>query len=115
MNIRPLFDNIVLRRVAPEKKIGSLYIPEAAQSTTNLAEVIAVGRGKVLEDGTREPVAVKPGDTVIVSRWAGSEVEFEGVPYLFCREDVLLGIVPDDEQEKETAAASTPKGEKTLK
>lgn len=94
MNIRPLNDHIVALRIEEgEKKVGGLHIPDTAKEKPMTAKVIAVGSGRVLDDGLRLPLEVKKGAKVVIGRYAGSEVSLDDVEYLILREDDVLGIL----------------------
>ncbi len=94
MKITPLRDNVVLRRLeAEEERVGSIIIPDSAKEKPMTAEVIAVGNGKVLKDGSRQPVEVEAGQRVLVGKYSGSEVKLEGDDFLIVREDEILGII----------------------
>ncbi len=94
MKITPLRDNVVLRRLeAEEEKIGSIIIPDTAKEKPMTAEVIAVGNGKVLKDGSRQAVEVEAGQRVLVGKYSGSEVKLDGEDYLIVREDEILGVI----------------------
>ncbi len=94
MKIRPLNDRILVKRVEEESKTkGGIIIPDTAKERPHEGEVIAVGNGKVLEDGKRIPLEVKVGDRIIFSRYAGTEVKIEGYEHLIIREDDVLGII----------------------
>lgn len=95
MNITPLKDNIVVKRIEEEeeKKVGSIIIPDTAKEKPMTAEVVAVGSGRVLKDGKKLPLEVKVGDKVLVGKYAGSEVKLDEVDYLILREDEVLGII----------------------
>lgn len=94
MNITPLRENVVLRRLeAEEERVGSIIIPDSAKEKPMTAEVIAVGKGKVLKDGSRQAPEVKVGDTVLIGKYSGSEVKLDGEDFLIVREDEILGIV----------------------
>jgi len=94
MKIRPLQDRVVVKRKAEiEKTAGGLYIPDSAKERPVEAEVIAVGNGKVLEDGTQRPLSVKAGDTVLFGKYSGTEVKIDGTDHLIMREDDILAII----------------------
>ena len=94
MNIRPLHDRILAKRV-PEvaKTTGGLFIPDSAKEKPVEAIVLAVGNGKILEDGTVRPLDVKAGDRVLFGKYTGSEVKIDGEEALILREDDILGIL----------------------
>ena len=94
MNIRPLYDRIVVKRSEEkENKVGGLFIPDSAKEKPQEAEVVAVGRGKRLEDGTVVPLDVKVGDTILFGKYSGSDIKIDGQEYMIMREDEVLGIV----------------------
>lgn len=94
MKIRPLHDRVIVKRVQEEEKTaGGLYIPESAKEKPLEGEVIAVGKGKLLEDGQIRPLDVKVEDRVLFSKYAGTEVTFDGQEYLMLREDDILAVV----------------------
>jgi len=94
MKIRPIKDNIVVKRIEEkEKKVGSLIIPDAAKEKPLTAEVIAVGSGRILKDGKKVPLELKVGDKVLVGKYSGSEVKVDGTEYLILKEDEVLGVV----------------------
>ena len=94
MTIRPLHDRVLVKRKAEaERTAGGLYIPETAKERPVEADVIAVGNGKLLEDGTLRPLTVKAGDTVLFSKYGGTEVKLDGVEYMIMREDDLLAVI----------------------
>jgi chaperonin GroES len=73
--------------------VGGIIIPDTAKEKPQQAEVVAVGSGRVLENGTRVPLAVKPGDKVLVGKWSGTDVKIDGEEYLILKEDEVLGIL----------------------
>jgi chaperonin GroES len=94
MKITPLRDHIVAKRVEEdEKKVGSIIIPDAAKEKPITAEVVAVGTGRVLDDGKKVPLEVKAGDKIIIGKYSGSEVKLDDIEYVVLREDDVLGIV----------------------
>ncbi len=94
MNIRPLQDRILVTRISEEDKSkGGIIIPESAKEKPQQGKVIAVGKGKILEDGTQRPLDVKAGDTVLFGKYAGTEVKIEGVEHLILREEDVLGVI----------------------
>jgi chaperonin GroES len=94
MKIRPLQDRLIVKRLKEEEKTkGGIIIPETAKEKPLEAEVIAVGNGKVLEDGKVRPLDVKAGDRVLFSKYAGTEIKIEGEEFLMLREDDVLGVV----------------------
>jgi chaperonin GroES len=94
MKIRPLGDRILLKRLQEEEKSkGGIIIPDTAKEKPQEGKVIAVGKGKVLEDGKVMPLEVKAGDRVLFGKYAGTEVKIEGEEHLIVREDDILGII----------------------
>jgi chaperonin GroES len=94
MKIRPLHDRIIVRRLEEEEKTkGGIIIPDTAKEKPIEGKVIAVGDGKVKEDGTKLPMEVKVGDRILFSKYAGTEVKIEGEEHLIMRQDDILAIV----------------------
>jgi chaperonin GroES len=94
MNIRPLYDRIVVKRIAEEEtKIGGIIIPDSAKEKPQQGEVVAVGKGKRLDDGTVAALEVKVGDKILFGKYSGSEVPKLGEDYLIMREDEVLGVL----------------------
>ncbi|NPV29073.1 MAG: co-chaperone GroES [Firmicutes bacterium] len=94
MNLRPLGDRVVLKVVEAEDKTkGGIILPDTAKERPQQGEIVAVGTGKVLENGERVPLEVKVGERVIFSRYAGTEVKVAGKEYLIVNERDLLAVV----------------------
>jgi len=94
MKIRPLHDRVVVKRIEEERKTaGGIVIPDSAAEKPDQGEVIAVGNGKILEDGKVRPLDVKIGDRILFGKYSGSTVKMEGDEYLVMREDDIMGIV----------------------
>jgi chaperonin GroES len=94
MKIRPLQDRIIVKRIEEEEKTkGGIIIPDTAKEKPMEGEVIAVGSGKVLENGTKQAPEVKKGDRVLFGKYSGTEVKIDGVEHLIMREDDILGII----------------------
>jgi chaperonin GroES len=94
MKIRPLQDRVLVRRVKEDEKTkGGLFIPDSAKEKPVEAIVLAVGNGKILEDGTVRALDVKAGDRVLFGKYTGSEVKIDGEEALILREDDILGII----------------------
>ncbi|MBZ0272564.1 co-chaperone GroES [bacterium] len=94
MNIRPLNDRVVVKRVAEEEKSkGGIIIPDTAKEKPAEGEVVAAGHGKKLENGTVQKMDVKAGDRILFSKYAGTDVKIEGVEYVIMREDDILGVI----------------------
>jgi len=94
MKIRPLNNRVLLQRIdEDEKTTGGLYIPDTAKEKPVRGKVIAVGSGKVLKDGSVRKVELKAGDTVLFSKYGGTEVKVEGVEHLIMSEDDVLAVI----------------------
>jgi chaperonin GroES len=94
MKLRPLQDRLVVRRVAEESKTaGGIIIPDSAKERPLEGEVIAVGSGRRLEDGTVQALDVKKGDRILFGKYSGTEVKISGEEHLILREEEVLGIV----------------------
>ncbi len=94
MKIRPLQDRIIVRRVDEEETTkGGIIIPDTAKEKPQEGKVIAVGKGKANEDGKLQPLDVKKGDKVLLSKYSGTEINIKGVEHLIIREDDVLGVV----------------------
>jgi chaperonin GroES len=94
MNIRPLYDRIVVKRIEEKETMqGGLYIPDSAKEKPQEGEVVAVGKGKRLEDGKVIALDVKAGDRILFGKYSGSDIKIDGEEYLIMREDEVLGIL----------------------
>jgi chaperonin GroES len=94
MKIRPLNDRILVKRLEEEEKTkGGIIIPDSAKEKPMEGEIIAVGKGKKTEDGKVVKLDVKAGDRILFSKYAGTEVNIDGVEHLIMREDDILGII----------------------
>jgi len=94
VKVRPLGDRVLVRRLeAAEEVRGGIIIPDSAKEKPMEAAVVAVGEGKRLDDGSRQPFDVAVGDTVLMGKYAGTEIKFNDENYLILREEELLGIV----------------------
>ena len=94
MKIRPLYDRIVVKRIeTQEQKVGGLYIPDSAKEKPQEGEVLAVGKGKRLEDGKVIPLDVQVGDHILFGKYSGSDIKLDGEEVLIMREDEVLGIL----------------------
>ena len=92
--LRPLHDRILVKRLAEgDEKHGSIIIPDSAKEKPQEGKVIAVGTGKVTEDGKKIPLDVKAGDKILFGKYSGSEVKVEDEEYLILREEDVLGIL----------------------
>jgi chaperonin GroES len=96
MNIRPLHDRVVVKRLEEERTSpGGIVIPDAAAEKPVRGEVIAVGNGKILENGDLRPIDVKVGDRVLFGKYSGTEVKVEGQELVVMREDDIMGVFED--------------------
>jgi chaperonin GroES len=93
MNVRPLRDRILVKRVEEqEQRVGGIIIPDTAKEKPQTAKVVAVGRGRVNDKGDVFPLDVKVGDFVLVGKYAGTEIKLDGEEYLIVREEEVLGV-----------------------
>ena len=93
MNVRPLRDRVLVKRIeAQEQRIGGIIVPDTAKEKPQQAEVIAVGNGRMNDDGQAIPLDVKVGDHVLIGRYSGTEIKLDGDEYLIVREDEILGV-----------------------
>jgi chaperonin GroES len=94
MNIRPLQDRVIVLRIAEEEKTkGGIIIPDTAKEKPQEGKVVAVGKGKIADDGKLIPLDVKKGDKILFGKYSGTEVKIEGDDYLIMREDDILGVI----------------------
>jgi chaperonin GroES len=94
MNARPLHDRILVQRIEEgEQKIGGIIIPDTAKEKPQQGKVVAVGQGKVKEDGGRIPLDVKPGDSILFGKYSGQEIKLDGEEFLIMREDEVLAVI----------------------
>ena len=105
MKIRPLYDRIVVKRVeTQEQKIGGLFIPDSAKEKPQEGEVVAIGKGKRLEDGKVVPLDVQVGDRILFGKYSGSDIKLDNEEYMIMHEEEVLGIL--DAQPKTAKKAS---------
>src|SRR5713101_3698386 len=95
IRIRPLYDRVVVKRVEDKETAmqGGLYIPDSAKEKPQEGEVVAVGKGKRLEDGKLVALDVRVGDRILFGKYSGSEIRLDGEEYMIMREDEILGIL----------------------
>jgi chaperonin GroES len=94
MNLRPLHDRVLVRRLEEQESMrGGIIIPDSAKEKPQQAEVVAVGSGKLLEDGQRAAPDVNAGDRILFGKYSGSDITIEGQEYLILREDEILGVL----------------------
>lgn len=94
MNIKPLRDRVIVRRTNEEEKTkGGIIIPDSAKEKPQEGEIVAVGNGRILEDGKVVPLEVKKGDRILFGKYSGSEIKVDGEELLMMKEDEILGII----------------------
>jgi chaperonin GroES len=94
MNIRPLHDRVVIKRMEEERtSSGGIVIPDSATEKPMRGEVISIGKGKVSETGELRPLDVKPGDEVLFGKYSGTEIKIDGIDLLVMREDDIMGVL----------------------
>ena len=94
MKVRPLHDRIIVQRLEEgEQKVGGIIIPDTAKEKPQQGKVFAVGDGKFKEDGERQPLDVKTGDTILFGKYSGQEIKIDGEEYLIMREDEVLAVM----------------------
>lgn len=94
MKVRPLRDRVLVKPLTEKEVVkGGIIIPDTAKEKPNEGEVIAVGNGRILEDGKVQPLEVKKGDKVIYSKYGGTEIKIEGEEHILMKEEDILGII----------------------
>ena len=94
MKIRPLYDRILVKRIEEQgKTAGGLFIPDTAKEKPMEAMVVAVGNGKIQEDGSLRKLEVKAGDKILFSQYSGNEIKIDGTDHLILREDDILAVL----------------------
>jgi chaperonin GroES len=94
MKVRPLHDRVIVKRVEEEAKTkGGIIIPDTAKEKPIEGKVVAVGKGKILENGNQQPLEVKKGDKILFGKYAGTEINIEGDEHLIMREDDIVAII----------------------
>ena len=94
MKMRPLHDRVVVKRLEQEEQVrGGIIIPDTAKEKPQEAEVIAVGPGKLNDDGKRSPMDVKKGDRILMGKYSGSEIKLDDEDYVILREDEILAVI----------------------
>ena len=94
MKVKPLNDRVLVKRMEPEEKVkGGIIIPDTAKEKPLEGKVVAVGAGRVDENGKRVPMEVKSGDRVLIGKYAGTEIKIDDVEHVIVKEDEILGIV----------------------
>ncbi len=109
MNIRPLYDRLVVKRIEEKETIqGGIIIPDSAKEKPQEGEVIAVGKGKVSEDGKVRPLELKEGDRVLFGKYSGTDIKIDGEEFVIMREEEVLGVLASagaKKKEKEPVGA----------
>ncbi len=101
MNVRPLHDRIIVQRIEEgEQKVGGIIIPDSAKEKPQQGKVIAVGAGKVKDDGKRVSLDVKAGDTILFGKYSGQEIKLDGDEFLIMREDEVLAVIDGADAKK---------------
>jgi len=101
MNIRPLHDRLIIRRLDEgEQRVGGIIIPDSAKEKPQQGKVIAAGAGKIRDDGTRQSPDVQAGDRILLGKYSGQEIRLDGEDYLIMREEEVLGVVGDGDAKK---------------
>lgn len=93
VNVRPLYDRLVIERIEEERSVGGIVIPDTAAEKPIRGKVVAVGNGKLLENGEIRPLTLKKDDVVLFGKYAGTEIKIEGKEYLVMREDDILAVI----------------------
>lgn len=95
--VRPLHDRIIVERIEEgEQQVGGIIIPDTAKEKPQQGKVIAVGNGKIKDDGSVTPLDVRAGDTVLFGKYSGQEIKLDGEEFLIMREDEILGVIESD-------------------
>jgi chaperonin GroES len=103
MKIRPLYDRIVVKRIEEQEAVqGGIIIPDTAKEKPQEGEVVAVGKGKRLEDGQLIPLDVKAGNRILFGKYSGNEIKVDGEELLIMREDDVLGVIEDATKKAKT-------------
>src|SRR6266850_6639625 len=94
MTVRPLHDRVLIKRIEEQETVkGGIIIPDTAKEKSQEGEVVAVGTGKMLENGSIVPLTVQKGDRILFGKYSGTEIKLEGQDYLILREDEIIGIL----------------------
>jgi chaperonin GroES len=94
MKLRPLHDRVIVKRIEEEEKTsGGIIIPDTAKEKPQQGKVIAIGKGKILENGKVSPLTVKKGDRILFGKYAGTDIKIDGEEHLIMREDDILAVI----------------------
>ena len=101
VKVRPLHDRLIVERIEDTKQmVGGIIIPDTAKEKPQQGKVLAVGKGKVKDDGTVTPLDVKAGDMVLFGKYSGQEISLDGTEYFIMREDEILGVIESGKKKK---------------
>ena len=110
MNIRPLHDRIIVRRLEEgEQKVGGIIIPDTAKEKPQQGKVLAVGNGRVNDDGKRVPLDVRSGNLILFGKYAGQEIKLDGEEYLIMKEDDVLAVIESHSTKSQSSSRTKPK------
>ena len=113
MDIKPLHDRLIVRRLEEgEQKVGGIIIPDTAKEKPQQGTVLAVGKGKVSDDGKRVPLDVKAGDRILFGKYAGQEIKLDGEEYFIMKEDDVLAVIEGHTKKKRAAIKGKTKKKK---
>jgi chaperonin GroES len=94
MQVKPLYDRVLLRRIETQEEVrGGIIIPDTAKEKPQEAEVVAIGDGKIDDDGKRVPMTVAKGNRVLIGKYSGTDIKIDDVEYTIVREDEILAII----------------------
>ena len=101
VKVRPLHDRLIVERIEDtEQMVGGIIIPDTAKEKPQQGKVLAVGKGKMRDDGAVTPLDVKAGDTVLFGKYSGQEISLDGTEYFIMREDEILGVIESGKKKK---------------
>jgi chaperonin GroES len=113
MNLRPLHDRIIVQRLEEgEQQIGGIIIPDSAKEKPMQGKVLAVGNGKINDEGTRIPLDVKPGNLILFGKYSGQEIKLDGEEYLIVKEDEVLAVIEGATSKPADVGEKTKKGKR---
>jgi len=113
MNVRPLHDRIIVKRLEEgEQQIGGIIIPDTAKEKPQRGKVIAAGNGKAKDDGKRVPLDVKAGNLILFGKYSGQEIKLDGEEYLIMKEDEVLAVIEGGKKKKKLAVKDKTKKKK---
>ena len=109
VKVRPLHDRLIVERIEDtEQMVDGIIIPDTAKEKPQQGKVLAVGKGKVRDDGAITPLDVKAGDTVLFGKYSGQEIKLDGTEYFIMREDEVLGVIEGSGKKKKSRFARAP-------